>query len=172
MSKTIIAAFANRVDAEEAVDELEANGYTPKDISVITKDHKTTGEDMGEAVADGAVSGAATGSAIGGLAGLLAGAGVLPALAGLLIGGPIAAALGATGVVATTISGAVTGAVAGGFIGALTNLGLSEEEARSYSEAIESGGYIIAVPEKLEGASEAAGILRDHGATHVRTITA
>jgi len=66
-------------------------------------------------------------------------------LGGLLIGGPLVAALGLTGVVATTVSGAVTGAVAGGLIGALVGLGLPKEDAEYYNEAIEKGGILLAV---------------------------
>ena len=44
----------------------------------------------------------------------------------------IAAALGLTGVAATTVSGALTGALAGGLIGALTGLGFTKEDAELY----------------------------------------
>jgi len=168
MTRTIIAAFGTQAEAESAVNELEAQGFNPKDISVISKAGTTSG--TGENVAEGAVSGATTGGVIGGLAGLLAGAGVLPALAGLLIGGPIAAALGATGVVASVVSGAVTGAAAGGLIGALVKLGVPDEDARYYNERVNAGGFVIAVPTQSTTGSAARDILVAHGADRINEV--
>ena len=148
MPTTLLASFATPAVADAAVQEIESMGFLPADISVVTRSSdpmKTTAPSTGEAIAGGATSGAVTGGALGGLAGLLAGAGVFPALAGLLIGGPIAVALGLTGVAATAVSGAVTGAVAGGLIGALVNLGLPEEEAAAYNKTVEAGGVVVSL---------------------------
>lgn len=177
MHTTLMAAFADRTDADNAVTELEEMGYAGKDISFITSESKSEvhkvaerSDDAAGDVAEGAVSGATTGGAIGGLAGLLAGAGVVPALAGLMIGGPVAVALGLTGVAATTVSGAVTGALAGGLIGGLTNLGLSEEEATTYEHVIKEGGVALAVPLKGDDEGEVRGVLEDNNATSVKSL--
>jgi uncharacterized membrane protein len=176
MSSMILAAFSHETDADAALSELEKLGYKPQDISVISKDNKGSGmqhvkETVAEKAITGATSGAATGTAIGGIAGLLAGAGVLPALAGILIGGPIAVALGATGIIATTISGAVTGAVAGGLIGGLTKLGVSEDTARYYDETISAGGILLAVPSMESSKEKAEEILRNHSAQQIKEIS-
>lgn len=174
MSKMILGGFGDRNDADRAIQELETKDYSTDDISVITQETKKVPAEMGDRVdsAEGAASGAATGGAIGGLAGLLAGAGVFPALAGLLIGGPIAAALGLTGVAATTISGAVTGALAGGLLGALTDLGVNEETARAYNTTVEEGGVIVAVAVPDDEVAVVQTVIEAHGASDVTTIDA
>lgn len=166
MANTIIAVFKTSKQASGAVRDLELQGYTPKDISIISG----TNDKVATSIEESVESGVATGSVIGGLAGLLAGAGILPALGGLLIGGPIAAVLGATGVVASVVSGAVTGAAAGGLIGALVKLGLSQEDAAYYSERVQSGGYIIAVPTLSSSKKTAKEILAIHEAERVNEI--
>lgn len=174
MATTYLAVFADEADANQVVIDLEEMGYNPKEISFISKENKreaTTalGDDATDPV-EGAAAGAATGGAIGGLAGLLAGVGVIPALAGLLIGGPIAAALGLTGVAATTASGAITGAIAGSLVGALTNLGLSEEEAKYYDETINSGGVALAVTTKDNDADEVRALLDENNAQRIKEV--
>lgn len=171
MAETLMAAFSTPGQADQALRELEAKGYTPQEISVISRDNRygREGYDTGGDVAASAGSGAVTGSVIGGLAGLLAGAGILPILAGFFIGGPIAAALGLAGAAATTVSGAVTGAAAGGLLGALMGLGLSRETAASYNETVEGGGVVIGVPVH-ESDQTARAILDRCGAVQVNRI--
>ena len=172
MARMLLTAFHDKDQANMAIDELEKLGYTAHDLSIITRENRGEAADaLHHPATEGAASGAATGTVVGGLAGLLAGAGVIPALAGLLIGGPIALALGATGIAATTISGAVTGALAGGLIGALTGLGLSEDEARRYDETLTKGGLVLGVPIRDEHAAEARKILEANGADGINEVT-
>ncbi len=166
----VMGAFRDQTDADAAVNELEQRGYDSSDISVITKERENEASDAVSDTAQGAVSGATTGGVVGGLAGLLAGAGVIPAIAGLFIGGPVAAVLGATGIAATAISGAVTGATAGGLIGALTGLGVSKETAEAYDETVQSGGYVLAVPVKDSANENPRAILETHGASDVSEV--
>jgi uncharacterized membrane protein len=168
----VMAGFDGQAAADRAISKLEDSGFSPHDISVITTEDKSGAEDMANDAAAGAVSGATTGGVIGGLAGLLAGAGVVPALAGFLIGGPVAAALGATGVAATAISGAVTGAAAGGLIGALTSMGVSEESARSYDELVQRGGVILGVTVPEDKKEETRAMFEAAGATRVDDVMA
>lgn len=149
--KTVLGIFSERDDAEKAIDHLEKNGYSAKDISVIVKDDETVrtiNEGRSENVAAGAVSGATTGGVIGGLAGLLIGIGAItiPGIGAFLIGGPLVAALGLTGAAASTVTGAATGALAGGLVGALTGLGVPEETAKIYESRIREGAILLAVP--------------------------
>ncbi len=174
MEKSLMAVFSDRAKADQAVQELETMGYETGDISVIARGSDGTVEsNMEKNIADtteGATSGAATGAAAGGLAGLLAGIGVIPALAGFLIGGPIAAAIGLTGVAATAASGAMTGAAAGGLLGILSKLGFEQEEAESYSHAVEQGGVALCVPVDGRDSREVRTVMEDHGATHLREV--
>lgn len=175
MEKMLFGAFVSRADADAAIADLEEYGLDSGDISVIAReeDFKAERRETPPAASDaaaGAGSGAVTGGVIGGIAGLLAGAGVIPALAGLLIGGPVAALLGLTGVAAATVSGAVTGAVAGGLIGALTKLGFSESEAKYYDETVRKGGLVLGVPVDEDEITDVKAIMEDHNATHIQTI--
>lgn len=172
MTKTVLGIIADQQHAEMAIEELEAQGYNPKDISIVmndTKAGKEIAKDTGADVAGGAVSGATTGAALGGLAGLLASF-VIPGLGALFIGGPIAAALGLTGAAATTASGAATGALAGGLIGAFTGFGLSEEDARIYEQRVKTGGIVVAVPARIGEEMEVVEILTSHNAEQVKTV--
>jgi uncharacterized membrane protein len=170
MAKVVMAAFKDSDAADRAVIALEEKGYDSHDLSVITRENKSEANDVISSTAEGATSGATTGAAVGGLAGLLAGAGVIPAVAGLFIGGPIAAVLGATGIAATTISGAVTGAAAGGLIGALTGLGVSEDVARSYDETVNQGGIVVAVPVQDSDNESPHSIFERNGAHDVSEV--
>lgn len=173
MNRMILGIFSDSNRAEDAIDELEASGFDPKDISVVMKDRAEVREATGsEKVIEGAASGVATGGVLGGLAGLLIGIGAIaiPGIGGLLIGGPLAVALGLTGVAATTVSGAVTGAFAGGLVGALVGLGVPEQQAKVYEEEIKSGSILIALGTGEADESEAKSILESHRADHIRTI--
>ncbi|MDB5658608.1 MAG: hypothetical protein JWS10_1223 [Cypionkella sp.] len=90
-----------------------------------------------DANASGTATGAGIGAAIGGGAGLLTGLGLL-AIPGV---GPLVAA----GWFAATAVGAAGGALAGGAVGAIVDLGLSEEDAPVFSEAIRRGNVAVSV---------------------------
>src|SRR5258708_26129150 len=132
MTNTVLGLFDTRREVENAIDELHASGYNAKDISIMIQDNQE-GEELarskGATIAQSAVSGVATGTVIGGIAGLLIGAGtlIIPGIGVFLVGGPLAAAFGLTGVSAITAEGALTGALAGGVVGALVELGRPEK---------------------------------------------
>lgn len=177
MSYTVLGIFGDRAKAEGTIEELENAGYNPKDMSIVVRDNvvaEDIASDTGTNIAGGAVSGATTGAVLGGLAGLLVGVGAIaiPGIGALLIGGPLAAALGLTGAAATTVSGATTGAVAGGLIGALMGLGLPAEYARSYETAIREGGILLAVPALTGQEEEVEDILSQNGADQIRSVKA
>lgn len=180
MSHLLIGAFASQAEADRAVTELTNHNFPISDLSIITMEtsghtSKESAADAGTGAVEGATGGAVTGGAIGGLAGLLAGAGIIPALAGLFIGGPIVAAIGLTGAAAMAASGAITGAAAGaaagGIIGALTKLGVSETDAQKYKEIIDEGGYLLAVPVEGEREAEATNIMQANHAQYLKTVS-
>lgn len=175
MADTVLGVFRDREHADKAVDELREEGFDTKDISIIMKDEDNKSEeDTGANVAGSAASGATTGGVIGGIAGLLIGLGAItiPGIGALLIGGPIAVALGLTGAAATTVSGAVTGALAGGLVGALVGLGVPEDEALEYEERVKEGAILIAVLTDEHDDHDVREILEEHGAEKIRTIHA
>jgi hypothetical protein len=153
--------YDNYSDATRAVSELERAGIPHNDISIVANNAEGWySEDGGVARADrdgrivrdrdgridrdrdgvddraeGAGAGAGIGAAIGGTAGLLAGLGLL-AIPGL---GPVVAA----GWLASTAALAVAGGATGGLIGALTQSGVSEEDANVYAEGVRRGGTLV-----------------------------
>lgn len=175
MTRTVFGVFKTRSEAEDAISDLKADDYNPKEISVIMRDQNEREEvtrDTGAGDALGNTSaGAVSGGVIGGIAGLLVGIGTIaiPGIGAILIGGPVAAALGLSGAAATTVSGAVTGALAGGLVGALTSLGVSEDEARTYEERVKGGAILLAVPARNGEEDQVISLFEDNGATDVTT---
>src|SRR6185503_12167421 len=133
--QAVLCIAKSEGQAEQIVAELQSEGFSDGDISVLFPDKKGTRDfahEKGTKMPEGAATGAATGGAIGGTLGLLAGIGSLaiPGLGPFIAAGPIMAALG----------GAAAGATAGGLTGALVGLGMPEYEAKRYEGKIKSGG--------------------------------
>src|ERR1700747_2596196 len=144
MTVTISRLYDNHNDAQQAVRRLESAGVPHSDISIVANnsdswfntDKKVDRDRDGvDDRAEGAGKGAGIGAGLGGAAGLLAGLGLL-AIPGL---GPVVAA----GWLASTALGAAAGAATGGFVGALTQAGISDEEAPLYAEGIRRGGTLV-----------------------------
>lgn len=176
LPRTTIGVFSSRKEAEEAIEELARAGYSPKEMSVLTREMEEVGSlggNVSDNVAGGIASGLATGGALGGVAGILMGAGALtiPGIGPLLIGGPIAATLGLTGAAATATSAAITGALAGGMVGGLVGLGVPEEAARVYEKRLSEGAVLLAVPTTGTGNDDdVRAVLEMRGADQIRTI--
>jgi len=150
MTVTISRLYDNYADAQRAVTRLEAAGVPHSDLSIVANnsdnwygaDKKVDRDRDGtDDRAEGAATGAGIGAGLGGAAGLLAGLGLL-AIPGL---GPVVAA----GWLASTALGATAGAATGGMVGALTQAGVSGEEAPLYAEGVRRGGTLVSarVPE-------------------------
>src|SRR5436189_2519927 len=143
MTVTISRLYDNYSNAQRAVGRLESAGVPHSDISIVANnsdgwfsaDKKDRDRDGVDDRAESAGKGAGIGAGLGGAAGLLAGLGLL-AIPGL---GPVVAA----GWLAATAVGAAAGAATGGIIGALTEAGVSEEDAHSYAEGIRRGGTLV-----------------------------
>ena len=136
MTRTISRLFDSYSQAKAAVEALEQAGFTSSEVSLVSRyrDDNTLADD---AEGSGAAAGAAAGAVVGGGTGLLAALGMI-AIPGI---GPLVAA----GVLATTLVGAGTGGVVGGLIGALTDYGVSEEDAHVYSEGVRRGSSLVTV---------------------------
>ena len=148
MTKIITRLFDRFSDAQHAVIELERVGVPHGDISLVShKDDKhglahvrePHDQTAGEAAATDGGIGAAAGGALGAAGGVLAGLGLM-AIPGL--GPVVAAGWLASAAVGAIVGGAVVGA-AGGIVGALTNAGVSKEEADVYAEAVRRGGTLV-----------------------------
>lgn len=174
--KTILGIFKTRESAERAITAFRDLGISDSDISYLALDKNTkvvtTQHTSGAGdTASGAATGAVTGGVVGAIAGLVVANGVLPGLGTLFVAGPIATALGLTGVAATTAAATITGAAAGGIIGALANFGVDEKEARIYEERIKGGD--IAVSATIDSVDEGVALsaLSAHNADEVHVYT-
>lgn len=151
MTIVISRLYDDYTIAQQVVRDLEAAGLQSKDISIVASnadnwyqpaaakrtmpDRKDTDHDGTDDRVEGAEKGAGIGAVIGAAGGLLAGLGVL-AIPGI---GPVVAA----GWLAATATGAVAGGAAGGAIGALTQAGISKEDAPVYAEGLRRGGTLV-----------------------------
>ncbi len=146
--KTVGALFANRDDAERAINALKANGFTGNQIGIAMRDRTAQGQlidDTGSKAAEGATTGAVSGGLLGGVVGFLVGVGalVIPGIGPVISAGILTAALGTAG--ATAVAGAGVGIVAGGLAGGLVGLGIPETEAKYFDTGFRTGSTLVTV---------------------------
>ena len=141
MSQTSVFGIVKSYSqAEQLVEELQAEGFPASEISVLLPDSEGR-HDIGHVkttkAPEGAATGATAGGVTGGVLGLLAGIGALaiPGIGPFIAAGPLMAALG----------GAAIGAGTGGLVGALVGMGIPEIEAKRYQDKLKRGNYLIAV---------------------------
>jgi hypothetical protein len=164
-NKTIVGVFNSLGDAQRAVQDLEMEGISRGDISLIANQHTVSGSGVDDDVhtqgkASDVAADAGIGAAIGGVGGLLlsaAGALTVPVIGPILAAGPIAAALAGAGI----------GAAAGGLLGALTESGIPEEDARYIAEGIRRGDVVVTVKSDSEHFERARDILDQNGAVDI-----
>jgi hypothetical protein len=180
MSKpAIFGLVSSEQQARIAVTALEAAGFIPTDISVLTggvtydingvpetgfAKTRQVGHVNATKAPEGTTAGVTTGGVIGGVAGWLVAIGALavPGLGPLVAAGPILAAL----------SGAALGATAGGITGALIGYGIPEFEAKLYAGRVESGHILIGVHAVNDDeASAAQDALEAAGAEHIKVTS-
>ena len=170
--KTVAGVFTDRMQAQQAIEDLRAAGVMPDRVSVIARDPERAREVAGQTgaeVATGAASGAGVGAILGGAAGWLVGIGALaiPGIGPIVAAGPIAAALGVAGT--TAAAGAGVGIAAGGIVGALSGWGFSESEARAYEERVAQGDILLAAQVDDDAADRTENLLERRGADRVST---
>ena len=137
--------FPDRDSAEKGYQALSERGYSKDDINVVMSDdtkkrHFTNAgmeTELGNKAAEGAGVGGAIGGTVGAIAATIAAIGTsiaIPGL-GLVVAGPLAAAL----------AGAGAGAATGGIVGALVGWNMPEERVKEYDEGIRNGGILMGV---------------------------
>lgn len=143
-SRMMTGLFRDRESAEGAYRSLSSRGYGKDDVNLLMSDEtrkKYFADDddseLGTKAWEGAGKGAAIGGGVGATLGAIAAVGTTLALPGLglLIAGPLAAAL----------AGGGGGALTGGLIGALVGHGIPEEHAKQYEQGIRDGGIVMGV---------------------------
>jgi hypothetical protein len=142
----LTAVFRTRAQATTAYEYARSLGIGPDFINVLMSDTTRTRFREEEAAAkqnadslgvEGVATGGAIGTAVGATVAAIAAIGTSVAVPGLglVVAGPILAAL----------AGGGAGAVTGGLIGGLIGLGIPESNARAYEEALKNGGVVIGV---------------------------
>lgn len=158
LEQRAIGTFTSYELAENALRGLEKTGFLMHQVSLIGRDvsrhAESTGvhtsstlidaddlnaetKDAGAATQTGAVAG----SALGGVTGLLVGLGAI-AIPGV---GPVMLAGAAATAIATAISGTAIGAAVGSLAGGLTGMGLSADQAQTYSDHVSEGRYLVMI---------------------------
>jgi uncharacterized membrane protein len=165
MSQTSVFGIVKSYSqAEQLVEELQAEGFPASEISVLLPDSEGR-HDIGHVKAtkapEGATTGATAGGVTGGVLGLLAGIGALaiPGVGPFIAAGPLMAALG----------GAAIGAGTGGLVGALVGMGIPEIEAKRYQDKLKRGNYLIAVAADGDEKDRAKEIFKNVGAEDIST---
>jgi hypothetical protein len=146
--------FPDRDSAERGYSALTERGYSNDDVNLAMSDETRkkhfaaagTETELGNKAAEGAGVGGAIGGTIGAIAAAVAAVGtslVLPGL-GLVVAGPLAAA----------IAGAGAGAATGGIVGALIGWSIPEERVKKYEEGIKNGGILMGVRPRSDADAE------------------
>jgi hypothetical protein len=176
-ANTVIALFRDRHDAECAFDAALAQGIDASRINLVMSDETRTrhfpadrpaGSELGDKAAKGApdesgsgVLGGPVGGTVGTFAPVVAAVGVatlLPGL-GLVLAGPVAAAVTAAGAVA----------VAGGLMSAAANWGIPKNRIEELEASIRRGEILLGVsPKTADEANAIERTWRACGATHVQ----
>jgi len=163
MSEVITGLFDKSIDATNAIFNLENLGIRESDISIVANDSYSKEDfavDEGNKAAEGGVIGA---TSTGVLAAIVAGFTTVGAIAtggaGLIVAGPLVAALAAGG----------AGAAAGGAIGAIIGAFIPEHEIKYYQDAIDKGSILIGVKYTSDNKDEIKDILEKAGADKVST---
>ena len=149
----ILAILSNRLDVENVIFDLELLGFRIQEISILLRNQVGSESTIADSASVDDVSvgvlAETTESLFSGIAGLLIGIRVIAVAGqgGIVVGGPLAAAIGLRGVVDRTYSGSVVRAFAGGLIEALKGLGISEDDARVYAKRVHEGGILVGIPD-------------------------
>ena len=153
-NKMLTGLFNDRESTDRAYTSMKSRGYNDDDINLMMSDKTrdswfsddaTQDTELGSKALEGAGAGSAIGGTLGAIIGGIAAIGtsvVLPGV-GLIVAGPIVAAL----------TGAGAGGLTGGLIGALVGSGIPEERAALYEEGVKNGGAVVGVtPRNAEDA--------------------
>jgi hypothetical protein len=168
--RTLSRLYPDHKTAHLVVEDLMAAGLPEDDIGIISGSAKTPmenadTENTGDVIdrdrdgRDDRAEATGKGAAIGGAAGLLAGlsAVMIPGI------GPVLA----VGWVGTALAAAIAGTALGGAVGALTEAGISDNDAAGFAEGVRRGGTLLTIRVQEEDSAlyneilDASGIPRD-----------
>jgi uncharacterized membrane protein len=160
MDQTVAGVFDDIKQAHRVVQDLVGHGFPHRSISLVTRDEKSEYAKLLEHNQPESLTkeGAGGGAVIGGLTGLLIGLGALtiPGIGPVLAAGPLFG-----------IVGAGVGALTGGIVGALVDVGLPEQTAQHYAEAVRRGATLVMVTTDPKLADRATQIINRHQPTNL-----
>ncbi len=138
--RTVVALFARRKDAHQAITRLIEKGISPERIGYLEPMDEQDVNNPAKAAAKGIEAGAASGAILGGVLAAAA-VGLIPGVGPGLVAGslvPVVLGLGAAG-------GAATGAVAGGLLA----VDMSSEDEPYFMQEVQAGRFLVSV--EVEG---------------------
>jgi len=154
----VIGVYSTHEQARAAIEDLRSQGFSDEELGYVSRvdSQAPSVDEVGASAATGAVEGGVLGGLLGAAAALF-----IPGF-GLAIAGGIA----------LTIGSIALGATAGGALGALTSLGLSQDDARFYKQALERNKTLVTV-KTYHDQEVALAILQRNGAEDaIRQFTA
>lgn len=166
-NRMLSGLFRDKDSTEKAYTSLKDRGYTDDDINLMMSDQTRDtwfadgdNSELGSKALEGAGAGSAIGGTLGAIIGGIAAIGtnvLLPGL-GLVVAGPLLAAL----------AGAGAGGLTGGLVGALIGSGIPEEHAKEYETGIKEGGAVVGVtPRSAEDADYFENEWRGYRGEHI-----
>ena len=169
--ETVSGIFASRVDAERAVQQLQASGIANDRITFLSPDTSDKEIETDVPISDTEQSGMgkAMGGAVGGALGTAGGLGIGSGVASLLVPGvgPVLAA-GLVGAAILGIGGAATGMAAGAAVERTLADGVPHDELFLYEDALRKGNsVVIAFAENEDEEARAGEVLTETGAQSI-----
>jgi len=159
---SVVAIFETHNQAEDAVRELQKDGFDMKKLSIVGKDYHTDEHVVGYyTTGDRMLYWGKLGAFWGGLWGMLFGSAFffVPGVGPLLVAGPLV----------TWILGALEGAVMTGGLTALGaglySLGIPKDSVLEYETAVKSGNYVLVAHGTPEDVAKAKSIVEQTDAT-------
>jgi len=134
------ALYDTHAQAEQAVEELQANGYDMKQLSIVGQEYHTEEKVVGYYnMGDRMLSWGGSGAFWGSIWSLLFGSAffLVPGVGPLLIAGPFVATLVAA------LEGAVVVGSVGALAGALASIGIPENSVLEYETEIKAGKFLL-----------------------------
>ena len=134
------ALYDTHVQAEQAVEELQANGYNMQQLSIVGQEYHTEEKVVGYYnMGDRMLSWGGSGAFWGSIWSLLFGSAffLVPGVGPLLIAGPFVATLVAA------LEGAVVVGSVSALAGALVSIGIPENSVLEYETEIKAGKFLL-----------------------------
>jgi hypothetical protein len=151
--RTVVALFARREDADQAITRLIESGISPEQIGYLEPLDERELKNPAKGAAEGIAVGATSGAVIGGV---LAAVGLIPGVGPALIAGALL----------PVVLGTATGAATGGAMGGLLGADLSSDQELYFMEEVQAGRILVSA-EVEGGEAEAMRVLSNSAALEV-----